>query len=171
MWYDHSVQPDWFDNDGLFRSELEEGHRQARKVSLRLEAQGLTTSLTPLAWRSTIDDRHQFSGEIDLKVERLPVEAKSRRLTFTDKPHTYPFATAFIDTVSGWEQKTVKPRAVVLVSQETGCMLVVPVSGSRSQWSIKATRDRVRDIHDEWYVCSRGLLVTFDYFVSWLKKQ
>jgi hypothetical protein len=161
---------DWFENDDLFRRELEAGHRWAEVIARRFLGAELHVEVTPLEWRNDIDDRRRFAGERDLLVgpSRVHVEAKSRRLHFTDDPATYPFDTAFVDTVSGWDQKPSAPVAVVLVSQLTVGMLVVPVRTTRAQWTIEERRDRVRNISDRWYCVPRPLLLPFDDLVQWL---
>ena len=164
---------DWFENDDLFRRELEAGHRWAQVVSQRFQGAGLHVEVTPLEWRKDIDDRHRFAGERDLLVGKshVHIESKSRRLHFTDDPATYPFDTAFVDTVSGWDQKPSVPVAVVLVSQLTEGMLVVPVRRTRAEWTIEERRDRVRDISDRWYCVRRRLLLPFDDLVQWLLQR
>jgi hypothetical protein len=166
---------DWFSNDPLFRRELEAGHHWASLVAARLMDAGLDARLTPVAWRETIDDRHRFADERDIEVhagtEVVSIEAKSRRLAFTEDPATYPYATALVDTVSGWDQKIVKPKAVVLVSRETEAMLVVPVRTTQPRWTVKTTRDRVRNSEDRWYQCPKSLLLPFATLVAWLERS
>jgi hypothetical protein len=165
---------DWFSNDDLFRSELEAGHLWATYVADQLRESGIDAVLTPLEWRDDIDDRHRFADERDIEVGTsagpVTIEAKSRRLPFSSDPATYPYDTALVDTVSGWERKSVEPKAVVLVSRQSRAMLVIPVRTTRSKWTIKSTRDRVRGIDDDWYQCPRNLLVPFASLVSWLQR-
>jgi hypothetical protein len=133
---DHS---DWFSNDELFAEELHRGHIWARSVASRLREEGLTVEQPEMRWRDSIDDRGRFASEEDLVVplpeERFLIECKSRNLHFSDDPRSYPFPTAFVDTVSGWDQKRLKPHAVVLVSQHTDSMLAIAVRETRDAWT------------------------------------
>lgn len=165
---------DWFKNDALFRRELEVGHKWAAIVADRLNEEGVPAELTPLAWRDSIDDRHQFSNETDITILThhglLGIESKSRNLHFTDDPLTYPYSTAFVDTVSGWDRKTVKPIAVVFTSQKTRQMLALP-SKSSNVWTTEYTFDRVRKIYDWWYEAPSSTLLPFQVLVESLRKR
>jgi hypothetical protein len=166
---------DWFDNDELFRKELEEGHRWASLVVDRLNEQGVPALLTPLAWRKSIHDRSEFVDETDIVVQTsagpLPIESKSRNLHFTEDPTTYPYPTAFVDTVSGWDKKTTKPFAVVLTSQKTQQMLVVPSRSPSLWWLTTTAYDRTRRIQDVWYEVPCYSLLPFQTLVDALRKR
>jgi hypothetical protein len=161
---------DWFDNDELFRKELEAGHKWAALVTTRLNDAGIPAQLTPLAWRESIDDRHDFANETDITVQTpngiLQLESKSRALHFTEDPASYPYPTAFVDTVSGWDKKTVKPFAVILTSQKTQQMLVVPSQSKTLWWLTTSAYDRVRHIQDVWYEVPCYSLLPFQALVD-----
>src|SRR4051812_43591168 len=118
---------DWFENEELFLRQLAIGHQQARYAAGVLRERGIPVQVTPMEVRDTVDDRHRFSDEYDLLVgegRTAIVDVKSRDLSFT-APDDYPYATAFVDTVAGWDAKTHKPVAILLVSQVTGTILAV----------------------------------------------
>jgi hypothetical protein len=163
---------DWFENDGLFLTELQDGHREAIGVADRLRDRGLAVEVTPFEWRETIDHRHRFADEVDLTVgTRAPchVDVKSRRLSFRG-PSDYPWPTALVDTVSGWEAKTRKPVAVILVSKTTGGLAVVR-SSTRAQWTTSRRFDSRRGIEDSFFEVDKELLAPFDEFVEWLHQR
>ena len=162
---------DWFENDTLFLAELEEGHRYAEIVGARLRDEGLTVNVTPMDVRANVDDRHRFADEIDLFIgaAAVPIDVKSRALTFTGA-EDYPYDTAFVDTVKGWDRKPVKPRAIVLVSQTTLGMTVISAK-TQPQWTQGISRDRKRGIADMFYFVSRELLRTFDELVTFLRED
>jgi hypothetical protein len=165
-------QPDWFANDALFFQQLEEGHRWALRVGWRLLAEGFPVQVTKPTRRPRINDRGVYTDELDIRVGRrdpLVLEVKSRALAFTDEPASYPYATAFVDTAKGWEAKEHKPVAVVLVSQRTGSMLVIPVRTSRKTWRTEQRTDRVRGISERFYTVKKEQLQRFDALVSWLR--
>jgi len=163
---------DWFTNDELFRRELEEGYERAEEVAAALRDRGFRVDVTPLEWRRTIEDRHEFRDEFDLKVgTRRPcrIDVKSRRLEFSG-PADYPYRTALVDTVPGWESKARKPVAIVLVSQFSGGLAVVRAS-TRSKWTVRSRFDTVRQIKDDFYEVDRRLLASFNELVAWLERR
>jgi hypothetical protein len=163
------VQSDWFDNDALFFEELREGHRAAELVADALRERDLHVVVTPLEVRDRVEDRHDFADEHDLLVgARRPcrIDVKSRNLKFAG-PNDYPYATAFVDTVAGWRQKTHKPVAIVLVSKLTGGMAVIPRS-SEEDWRSQPRFDRRRQIEDDFFLVDKRELTAFDALVEWL---
>ena len=95
------------------------------------------------------------------------IEVKSRRLNFSEKPSSYPKSTAFVDTEFGWKLKDPLPLAVVLVSQETGSLLVIPIS-SMPTWTTTRRFDNVRKIEDTFLLVNKKHLKPWSEFVDWL---
>lgn len=167
------INAPWVQGDKHFQRKLAEGHKWATKVEQRLNALGYETQLTPYEWRP-VEQRAHFVNEHDLLVKTSVdkwalLECKSRRLAFTDDPGTYPYRTAFVDTVHGWERKEDPVAAVVLVSQFSGGMLVVPAS-SRPAWRIRKTMDTREGFEDQWYECPKQKLETFGSLCQWLSR-
>lgn len=163
---------DWFENDDLFFAELAKGHQYAAEVCRRLRILGIDATVPPRSKRIHIDDRDLYDDETDIIIPGTPpysIEVKSRDLTF-DCAHDYPYETAFVDTVSGWNRKQPKPIAVVLVSQVTMGMVVIKGS-TRTTWTIKESFDNIRCISDDFYMVPREQLVGFGALVVWLKNQ
>ena len=163
---------DWFENDDLFFAELAKGHQCAAEVCRRLKILGIDAMVPPRSKRIHVDDRDLYDDETDIIIHGTPpysIEVKSRDLAF-DCAHDYPYDTAFVDTVSGWNQKQPKPIAIVLVSQVTLSMVVIKGS-TRPTWTIKKSFDNVRQISDNFYMVHKEQLVGFWTLVSWLKKQ
>jgi hypothetical protein len=166
-------QPDWFANDALFFEQLEEGHLWALRVGWRLLAEGFPVQVTKPTRRQTIADRGDYADELDIRVGRsdpLILEVKSRALVFTEDPASYPYATAFVDTAKGWKAKWHKPVAVVLVSQRTGSMLVIPVRTTQESWGIEKHTDHVRGFHERFYTVEKRWLQSFDALIGWLRR-
>lgn len=160
---------DWFDDEAKFVRELGVGHRWAQVVAKHLQQRRLSVEVTPMELREHVDERHLFADEIDLTVgnARRRVDVKSRDLAFTG-PHDYPYPTAFVDTVSGWEKKKHKPCAIVLISQRTNGLAVIRRS-TRMAWSQEEHFDRRRKINDMFFMVPREHLASFDEFVDWLR--
>lgn len=160
---------DWFDNDELFEAELRRGHRWAEYVATALRGQGLVVDVTPLELRGDIQDRRRFEDEHDLTVgTRRPVriDVKSRGIEFTTVDD-YPYGTALVDTAGGWNAKSNKPAAIVLVSQVTGGMVVVPRS-TECTWGTRRRWDRHRRIDDVFLEVQTKRLRPFGDLVAWL---
>jgi hypothetical protein len=163
---------DWLDNDELFERELAAGHHYAELVAKRLRDDGLVVEVTPMAWRSTIEERAAFANEFDLRVgTKRPavIDVKSRRERFT-APGDFPYETAFVDTVSGWNAKATKPLAIIMVSQITEAMAVIPVS-TESTWTTREVYDRTRKIRDRFYEVRRERLRPLSDLVEWLRAR
>lgn len=166
------MSDDWFENDDLFFHELQEGHRYARLVAARIEAEGIRAVVTPMRVRGHVADRHDFADESDLTVGTVRpciIDVKSRDLDFTG-PRDYPYPTALVDTVKGWEQKLHKPLAIVLVSQRTEGIAVIRVSGE-SRWLRQRRFDHKRRIEDVFFEVAKRELATFEEFVEWLRQR
>jgi hypothetical protein len=162
--------PPWIENEALFKAELADGHRWAEAVGTRLIRSGLPARVSPMSVRDNVGDIPEYADELDSVVgdqNPIVIESKSRRLSFTEDPDSYPYETAFVDTCNGWDAKSTKPRAIVLVSQHTTAMLGISVR-TRSSWTVTRTFDRVRRIYDDWYLVPKAQLQPFDHLVDWL---
>jgi len=156
----------------LFQREATIGQTYAEKVATELQKRKIPCYATELEFAKNEADRKRFENEQDviLTTQTGCIEVKSRRLAFRNDPTTYPYGTAFVDTVIGWDKKNPRPLAVVLVSQITDAMLVVPVS-TQPKWTQHAAFDRVRQINENWYQVKRSDLKTFNELVFWLKDR
>lgn len=155
-----------------FRKEATIGHSWSEHVASDLLSFGVNCKASPLIIVA-FKDRAELENEQDVILGEGPqcVEVKSRNLSFTDDPLSFPYSTAFIDTVSGWEKKTPPPLAVVLVSQITRCKLVIPVSEKQSFWKTRRSYDRIRKHPDTWYEIDKSRLKKFSDFSIWLKER
>jgi len=163
--------PDWFSDTKLFVSQLREGHEFAELVADRMRGHGIAVRVTPMEIRADIEDRHRFADEHDLTVGRhrkIRIDVKSRNLAFTSRAN-YPYPTALVDTLPGWRAKTFKPAAIVLVSQITRAMVVVPRS-TEARWTVRRRTDHVRSIDDRFLEVPRGLLRSFEDLVHWIEE-
>jgi len=159
----------WMENENLFVQQLKIGNKWTEYVASKLREKRIDAYATELEVREKVEDRHRFTNEQDILFNNMPgcVEVKSRKIKFFDDPMSYPMQTAFVDTVLGWNKKSPKPLAVVLVSQITKSMLVVPVS-TENKWGTSTHFDKVRKITETSHTVDKGLLKTFDEFSEWL---
>jgi hypothetical protein len=156
----------------LFVSEATIGQTYAEKVAERLRAANIACYATELTFASTDEQIKEYENEQDIVFEHMDgcLEVKSRRLKFTDNPSSFPYPDAMVDTCSGWDKKNPKPFGVVMVSQLTDRMLVVPRS-SEQNWVKKSAFDRVRQIKDVWYYANKTDMKTFDELCEFLFKR
>lgn len=156
----------------VFRSEAAIGQQWSQKVASTLNNLGVNCYATPLEFATSVEDRARFENEQDVIFTSQTgcIEVKSRRLKFTDDPNSYPYDTAFVDTVLGWDKKNPKPLAVVLVSQLTAAKLVIPVS-TQQQWGRVNAYDRVRHFRENWYTVNKTMLTPFSQLVEWLQNR
>ena len=163
----------WIQNDKLFFSELEKGNKWARYVADYLNSQEISCYTPESKVRSDISEIPEFSShekDIVLNSGIGHLEVKSRNLNFNSGVEGYPYQTAFVDTLDGWAKKAEKPLAVILVSQRTSQMLVVPVS-TEPYWKSESKYDTVRQIHETWITVDKTYLKPMTELVEWLKKK
>ena len=164
---------DWGYDDNFFRKEAQIGQTFTEIVANYLNYNGIKCRATELEFAKDVADRERFkTHEQDIIFDLMPgcLEVKSRRLQFFPDPNSYPFSTAFVDTVSGWDAKAEVPLGVVLISQMTSSMLVVPPS-SKNLWTQYSSYDRFRKIHETWYQCPKTELKHIDLLVDFLIKR
>lgn len=156
--------------DEVFRREAVIGHSWAEKVAAALNNRGIKCHATPLEFAKDASDRARFANEQDVVLDLLPgcIEVKSRKtVTFTGDPESYPYPTAFVDTVHGWEKKDPVPHAVVLVSRANGHFLVIG-AGSKPHWTQETHYDWQRQITDTFYMVKKQYLRPFDHLIQHL---
>ncbi|MHC4676566.1 MAG: hypothetical protein ACYTBZ_29115 [Planctomycetota bacterium] len=165
----------WIENDELFIKELKKGYGFQIYVALQFLLEGLWVRVPPLSIRDSREEIPQYTrNEADLFVwgsgngKQKKISVKSRNIEFYTID-TYPYKTIFIDTVRGWEAKEEKPCAVIIISQQTKEIIVVPVS-SREHWTIEERSDQTRNIAaEEFYAVSKEYAKTFSELVEWIK--
>lgn len=151
--------PAWIENDELARRQMELGWEWQRYVADFFKGRGFVVDLPEFSWRESAAQIINYSDTRDLTVAGHRVEVKSRALSFTDDPSTFPHDRAIVDTVSSYEAYKIKPIAYVFVSQTTKSMLWTPASDRDSvRWRVDTLRDSVRKIVDKFYQVRRDEL-------------
>lgn len=161
----------WLLPDEFFHAEVRTGHHHQEIVAEALRACGLMVSVTPLAIAYDHSQISTFEDEHDLAVGYPPlrVEVKSHRAVYHG-PHDFPYEWALVDTRHGWERKSRKPVAEVLISQRTQGMCVIPCS-TRPEWRVHRRHDSRRDMDADFYEVRRERLRTFEELVAWLSAR
>lgn len=140
----------WIDNESLFVAEAAKGHAIEERVAHRFESLGFVVERIAPTIRDNVSQIASYANTVDMAVEGLRFEVKSRALAFTG-PSDFPYDPVFVDTADGWLKKSPMPSVVLCVSQVTGFGMWLPVRSSAAAWVVRQTRDRVRDITDTFY--------------------
>jgi hypothetical protein len=151
-----------------FLQQLRIGDQWAEFVAGQIREVGKYAYATPTKIAESEDDIKDFTeNEKDILLSRdRTLEVKSRSFHFTSVSD-YPYETAFVDTVEGWLAKRGHPVAVAVVSQVTGCVVVVPVS-SQGLWSRRRVFDSKRGFEVDVFECPKPALRSFEEFLAWL---
>lgn len=154
----------WSENDDLFFSQLKEGFEWQKLPKLFFELHGFSVEMPELTIRDSIKDSGSYISTKDLVVNGHIIETKSRNESFT-YPLSFPYRTVFVDTVSGFDGKKVKPLAYIFISRPTGSMICL-MSSTSKLWNIEKKFDRTRHITDEFYTADKKLCVSLDELIE-----
>lgn len=158
----------WKENDELFFSELKTGHAWQSLPALFFRLNKLHVEIPQLSIRENIEQADQWIQTVDLIVEGVHLEVKSRNESFTS-PATFPYDTILVDTCKSYDTKTKKPMAYIMISRPTGAMLALP-SVKPDKWTTCLKYDRVRKIRDKFYLAPRELLRPMDVLIKAIQK-
>lgn len=154
-----------------FDEALRTGNEYELKVAHRLMKEGFYCSMPQLVQGSSTAEYTIHQKDVVVLVGGRPavLEVKSRNLRFTG-PEDYPYPTVFIDTVPGWDSKAVMPAVVVVVSQKTEAILVVPVKSTRPYWTEETIYIPSRGHLETNYTIKPHLTKSWKWFIDKLRK-
>ena len=155
-----------FDYHAAFR----EGGRYAEVVAARLQADGVRCYAPAIQIAQTQEERDfmtMYETDIEFDWMETGLEVKSSSRIFSDLVDEYPYETLFVDTVSGFDSKVVKPIAYVFVSQTTSGMVCLSPK-TKSTWMQVEAFDRKREITDRFYSVNKAKLQSYGSLVEWL---
>ena len=161
----------WYANDALFKRLLEEGYLWSLYVASFFQASGFGVQVQGIdEWYDSLRDRKErFGDSIDLYVDGVPIEAKSRSITF-HTPDDYPYPDVIVDRVDKFHKKATPPLAYVIVSQHTGAMWAVPTETSHA-WVERSIYDRVRNIQTKVYACGKENMRPMQWLVQEIRRR
>jgi hypothetical protein len=148
-----------------------EGHGYNEEVANRLRAEGIRCTVPELTFaRNSGERRYMTRTEKDIICNdlELVLEVKSRSLKFTGVIKKFPDWDIIVDTVSGFDQKEIKPYAYIMISQVTKEILVVPTK-TRFTWTKEKRFDPFRKHWDTFYKCQKDYFITWDEFITDLR--
>ena len=158
-----------FDYHAAFR----EGGKYAEMVAARLQADGIRCYAPAIQIARTQQEReHMTMYETDIVFDWMQqgLEVKSSSRVFGDMVDAYPNETLFVDTVSGFDAKVVKPIAYIFVSQRGGGMVCLSPK-TQPSWRRVEAYDRKREINDCFYSVDKGKLQSYEALVKWLTQN
>jgi hypothetical protein len=138
----------------LFKSELIKGFLWQLFVADRFRRMGYEVETPDLTYAKDVSI---YANSQDLRINGHIVEVKSRNLAFSC-PEDFPYGSALVDTVSGFEKKTDRPEIYAIVSQHNGAIVCIDVKKTFSLWKSAKRYDSVRKFTDNFYECDRELL-------------
>ena len=155
-----------------YHAAMTEGHSYNEMVADRLRNANIGCTVPDLELVSTAEEiKRMTENEKDIILDNgLILEVKSRNLGFSEDPTLFWQKDIYVDTVSGYEAKKVKPYAYVMVSQKSGNMLVVH-SNTKDKWFKKTVTDPYRKVTDVFYKIEKAHLTTWESLIEDLKSK
>lgn len=175
----------WLDNHELFYFELLKGIKYQKIVKEKIKQLGievhfanLEDELNPEAgeeqYKKWTEGRKELSKkreEFGLKDEDILIgknkilcECKSRDLDFKDAA-SFPYPDIFIDTVSGYEKKQIKPSYTFCISQKSNAVIYLETSPeNKEKWLKKTIYDKKRGIKELNYSAPKELWKNLELF-------
>lgn len=153
----------------IYHKRFFSGKPYVKIVANKLKEEGFTIK-TPRQNIRKLKYGHPDHGDIHVMAEgktRFTLEVKSRDLEFTGI-EDYPYKSVFIDNVNQWNYKKHKVAAVIIISQITGKMFVIPLS-SRKHWREEEITDREKHDRVQKYMVHKMHCITFEQLVEKLK--
>lgn len=153
-----------------YHAAMTAGHTFNEMVAQRLRDAGIGCTVPELELVTSNKDIARLTKEEkDIILDNgLILEVKSRNLGFSEDPKLFWQKDIYVDTVSGYEAKEIKPYAYVMVSQKSGNMLVVH-SSTKDKWFKKTVTDPYRKVTDSFYKIEKQHLTTWTSLINELK--
>lgn len=147
------------EKDSIFKKQLDLGYKFQKYVRDKFIEAGFRACVPKKKVRPDRSRIDEFSDEFDVLVfvknlkNAIIFETKYLRRDFTCI-EDFPFTRPFCDRVGTWERKSKKnkPHGIIIGSQFTNAMFLIPVS-SEIHWTIKRNvEDKSRSTPEEKYI-------------------
>ena len=153
-------------SDEDFQRRLADGRRFENYVAEVLNGRGVS-AVVPGEELGSKDEYARLDTDIVVGSRVIEVKSRAETCVFTG-PDDFPFGDIFLDTESGWNKKERKPDYYVVVSQQTGGILVVPGS-TRDQWSCRSVWDKTCGYASPTLVADKKLAQPLEWLIDDLK--
>jgi len=159
----------WIEDEAYFRDQCATGKSFEKFVVEKLIAAGIAdVEHEDAGFRKDISEIHKFTKSSgDLKIKGWPFEVKSRSENF-QTPEDWRFWPMFVDTVSSFDKKLVRPTGYIFVSQSTGALMGVS-SKYKDKWTVVKKWDNKRKISEQFYCVSREYVIGETRLIERLK--
>ena len=155
-----------------YHKAMTEGHSFNELVAERLRSEGIGCTVPELELVSSrAEIQRMTESEKDIILDNgLILEVKSRNLGFSEDPSLFWQKDIYVDTVSGYEAKLVKPYAYVMVSQKSGNMIVVH-GKTKDKWFKKTVTDPYRKVTDSFYKIEKAHITSWSSLIMDIKEH
>ena len=150
-----------------------QGGHWAERVAQRLRDSGVECYAPEIQIAQTAEERDYMTKhekDIVFNWTDSTIEVKSSTRNFTDFVEAYPYDSLFVDTVSGYEGKAMKPMAYAIISQQEEGVVCIPPS-SYTTWTKVRAYDKHREIWETFYSAPKEALIPFSALVDYLKEH
>ena len=144
------MKPAWLDNDSLFRAECQKGHAWERWAAKMFYDVGFEVQLVEQKIRNSVEERHPFKSSVDLFVNKMPIEIKSRNESFDTV-----IDPIFVTSTHKWSAMEPKPFAVVMIFRNDLSVWAIP-GLMVERLPIQNVHDKVRDVRYKAYVARKN---------------
>lgn len=138
-----------------YHKAMEDGHAYNHYVADILRHFGVPGVVVPEFSIATTPEEitDKTKNEKDILVDDLVIEVKASSRAFRNAEE-FPYNPVIVDTVYGYDLKTIKPLVYIIVSQVTKGMFVIPTA-TKADWTIRTYKDLDRNIEDRFYMVSK----------------
>lgn len=149
-------------SDHEFLDRLERGYQWQVLVANKLMAKGFAVQCQALQVRPDRSKIEEYKDDYDLLVTHVGrgwkrhVEVKSRTLSFSDNPDSFPFGTIIVERQETFDGRDRLPDYWVMVSQRTSGVIAVSSKSVRNVHTIESKRGT------DYIVCAKELFVSFE---------
>lgn len=153
-----------------YQEAIKKGYQYNLMVAQKLISRGVPNVIVPPfeQWDG-VSKEIITKEEKDITVGNLVIEVKCRNLKFNGLAD-FPYEKIIVDTVHGYDSKTIKPFAYVIVSEYTNECFVIP-GGTFKYWTIASVYDNVRKTTDDCYFVERRFCSLWIELVDVLLEQ
>lgn len=136
-----------------FKDRLTESQKAVLFLKDYIESKGLKTHVPELVITPNIQDRGDYSDDVDLVFfrksgEEVRVEVKQFTIDFTDKHFRYN--EIIVNSINGYNSKSIKPDLHIILSKGRKYAAIVD-NENRDKWYLKKVFDRVKKTHLQFF--------------------
>lgn len=148
-----------------FLKRLRKGYGLQLDVGKRFLADGLIVCVHP--YQEHRSDDYDILVKPTERSKWREVEVKGNGKTFTSIDE-FPYENVFVETVKRWEGREKPPEFYVIMSYSTEYAMCIH-SSTHPHWSQLRTKDRQKNLYDNFYTCPKELCISWEEMIGRLK--